>query len=79
MGLGNINRIALVTITENLIVILLLLLLLPNWGLEGGMLALIIPKFFISVIFLEYFKVKGLRELGANQSLVLKVAAKTKR
>lgn len=63
MGLGKINQIAYITLAENIIVIILLLLLLPIWGLEGGMVALFVPKLLINCVFLQRAKLSAIRRL----------------
>ncbi|MCF7456231.1 hypothetical protein [Vibrio sp. A1-1] len=64
MGLGGINKIAYITIIESLMVVVFLLLLLPSWGLEGGMIALTIPKLLISCVLLERSKVISITRIS---------------
>jgi O-antigen/teichoic acid export membrane protein len=64
MGLGSINKIAYITIIESVVVMLLLLALLPYWGVEGGMLALFIPKLLISCALLNKARLSGIRKLS---------------
>jgi len=68
MGLGEINQIAFITMTENIIVITLLLVLLPILGMEGAMIALFVPKLLISCALLQRAKLSAIRKLSVDNN-----------